>query len=275
MGQGKSTHADAPGGQEAPRPNRYTIEAVDRAIDVLMAFSHSEPSLTLGGVVSKTGLPKSTVFRMLSTLCARSLCHHDPVQGLYSLGYELLKMADIRRSQININRMAIAEMETLRDVSNETIVLSVRDGDFRINIDYVESLAPVRRVPEPGRRAPLYVGAASKMFLACMSDVEIDDYLERTRLEPIQPGTITNPDKLREVVATIRRLGYSESRGEQTPQGYAIAAPIRDHAGEAVAVISVSYVKNRFTPDIRKKSIAMLLEVTDRLSLHLGAPERS
>ena len=162
-----ATHADAPGGQEAPRPNRYTIEAVDRAIDVLKAFSHSEPSLTLGGVVSKTGLPKSTVFRMLSTLRSRGLCHHDPAQGLYSLGYELLKMADIRRSQININRMAIAEMETLRDVSDETIVLSVRDGDFRINIDFVESRAPLRRVPAPGRRAPLYAGAAALLVWVC------------------------------------------------------------------------------------------------------------
>ena len=130
-------------------------------------------------------------------------------------------------------------------------------------------------MPEPGRRAPLYAGAASKMFLACMSDVAIEDYLERTRLEPILPGTITNPDKLREVVDTIRRLGYSESHGERTPQGYAIAAPIRDHANDAVAVISISYVKNRFTPDIRKKSIATLLEVTDRLSRQLGAQEHS
>lgn len=249
----------------------YRIEAVDRAINILTAFTHTEPELTLGEVVEKTGLAKATAFRMLSNLCARHMCQLDQKTGRYSLGYEVLKMADIRRQQLNFRQLALPAMQELRDVSNETIVLSVRDGDTRVNVDYVESRDPLRRVPEPGRRAPLYSGAASKAFLAAMSDPEIDTYLAHTKLEKRGPNTITDEAVLRRTIAKIRADGYSESRGEQTPQGNAIAAPVSDHTGQAVFVISISYVDSRFTKAVRKKSIETLLRCCRELSRQFGA----
>lgn len=249
----------------------YSIEAVERAIDVLMAFTHAEPELTLGEIVDRTHLPKSTVFRLLATLRARHLCQLDPVTGRYALGYELLKMADIRARQINFRRLVLPAMQELRDVSNETVVLSVREGDDRVNIDYVESKDPLRRVPEPGRRAPLYSGAASKAFLAFMKDEAIEAYLDRTRLHRRGPNTITDRAALWKNLRQIRKDGYAESRGEQTPQGNALAAPIFDHTGAALCVISISYVDTRFTTAIRKRSIAKLLEVSRQVSLELGA----
>lgn len=257
--------------QAEGKASSYSIEAVERAVDVLMAFTHAEPELTLGEVVERTRLPKSTVFRLLSTLRARHLCQLDTETGRYSLGYELLKMADIRARQINFRRLVLPVMQELRDISNETIVLSIRDGDDRVNIDYVESKHPLRRVPEPGRRAPLYSGAASKAFLAAMSDEAIAAYLDRTELAQRGPNTITDRVALHREIGKIRSVGYAESRGEQTPQGNAIAAAVFDHTGEPICVISISYVDSRFTEAIRKKSVARLIELTRHLSQELGA----
>lgn len=258
-------------GDRSGQSSTYSVEAVDRAIDVLLAFTHADPELRLGQIVERTGLAKSTVYRLLSTLCARHLCHFDPETGKYMLGYEVLKMADIRTRQINFRRLVLPIMQQLRDISNETVVLSVRDGDDRVNVDYVESRDPLRRVPEPGRRAPLYSGAASKAFLATFSDEELNDYLARTRLEKRGPKSITDPAKLRRNVAQIRTLGYAESRGEQTPQGNAIAAAVFDHTGDALCVISISYVDSRFTSELRERSIKYLMTATRRLSRELGA----
>ena len=255
------------------KPTRtvYRIESIDRAINILMAFTHAGPELTLGDLVAKTGLAKTTVFRMLSTLCARHMCQLDPVSGRYSLGFEVLKLADVRRQQMNLRAIVLPAMMDIRDVSNETVVLSVREGDDRVNIDYVESHEPLRRVPEPGHRAPLYAGAASKALLACMDDQEIDKYLKRVKLEPFLPNTITDVKELRKVIDKIRRRGYSESRGERTVQGNAIAVPIRDLAGNGVCAISVSYVDNRFNSATRTQTIEALLEWSRRLSQQFGA----
>ena len=249
----------------------YRIEAVDRAINILTVFTHTEPELTLSEIVEKTRLAKATAYRMLSNLCARHMCQLDEKTGRYSLGYEVLKMADIRRQQLNFRVLALPAMQELRDVSNETIVLSVRDGDDRVNVDYVESRDPLRRVPEPGRRAPLYSGAASKAFLAAMTDEEVERYLARTPLEKRGPNTITDPDDLRRTIAKNRADGFSESRGEQTPQGNAIAAPVFDSTGQAAFVISISYVDSRFTKTIRKKTTETLLRCCREMSRQLGA----
>jgi hypothetical protein len=59
------------------------------------AVSHAKPSLSLGEVVTAVRLPKTTVFRVLSSLVERGYCECDPQTGKYSLGFELLRLADI------------------------------------------------------------------------------------------------------------------------------------------------------------------------------------
>src|SRR3546814_16157218 len=99
-----------------------------------------------------------------------------------SLGFAFLRYADIRRRQANVHSAALPIMRELRDAVDETVVLSIRSGDFRVHIDLVESVQPMRRTTDLGVGAPLYSGAASKVLLAGMEDGDIDDYLRRPPL---------------------------------------------------------------------------------------------
>src|SRR5476649_1719151 len=106
--------------------NPYSIEVLNRAIDVLSVFSHSQPSLSLAEIVQAVKIPKSTVFRLLSSLAERRLCDVDPQTKKYGLGFELLRLADIRRRQSKVHDVAIPAMREIRNVVNETVILSVR-----------------------------------------------------------------------------------------------------------------------------------------------------
>src|SRR5258706_9100282 len=159
---------------------RYSIEVRSRAIDILCAFSHARPLMGLAEIVQAVRLPKTTVFRVLSSLVERGFCRWDAQAGKYSLGFELLRLADIRRRQSNVHDVALPVMREIRNEVNETVILSVKSGDFRVHIDFVEGLHPMRRTADLGVRAPLYAGAASKVLLAGMEDEEIEPYLERT-----------------------------------------------------------------------------------------------
>ena len=253
--------------------HNYTIGVIVKMADVLSAFSHAQPSLSLKDVMKATKLPKTTAFRILTTLVSLGYCDFDERTGEYSLGFAFLKLADIRRRQANLHAAALPVMREIRTASMETVVLAVRSGDQRIHIDFVEGLHPMRRTADLGVGAPLYVGAASKVLLAGMPDEEIESYLSRTPLKRFQDSTITDPDALWREITRIRQLGYAESRGELISGGGALAAPLKDWSGSTVAAIDILTPENRYTPEHREKCIKLLLEGAASISERLGYRE--
>src|SRR5579864_280105 len=253
------------------RPNNpYSIEVLQRAIDILSVFNHSRTSMSLAEVVQAVRLPKTTVFRVLSSLAARGFCEWDAQSGKYSLGFELVRLADIRRRQSNVHDVAIPLMREIRNEVNETVILSVRSGDSRVHIDFAEGLHPMRRMADLGVRAPLYAGAASKVLLAGMADDEIEAYLGRTDLTAFQSSTITDGTVLWREVRAIRKRGFAESKGELFPGGGALAAPIKDFSGSTVAVMDILTPEHRYTAEHRNRCIEILLDGARRASERLG-----
>ncbi len=250
--------------------NPYSIEVLSRAIDVLSVFSHSRPSLSLVEIVQAVRLPKSSVFRLLSSLAARGLCEFDPETKKYGLGFELLRLADIRRRQTKVHDVAIPVMRGIRNEVNETVILSVRSGNSRVHIDFVEGLHPMRRMADLGVGAPLYAGAASKVLLAGMEDDEIQAYLVQTDLKAFQKGTITDPSVLWREIRLIRKRGFAESKGELFIGGGGLAAPIKDYSGKTIAVIDILTPEHRYTSEHREKCITLLLNGARIASERLG-----
>lgn len=255
---------------EERKQNPYTIEVLRRAIEILSVFSHARPAMSLAEIVQAVRLPKTTVFRVLSSLVERGLCEWDAASGKYSLGFELVRLADIRRRQSNVHDVAIPVMREIRNAVNETVILSVRSGDFRVHIDFVEGLHPMRRMADLGVRAPLYAGAASKVLLAGLEDAEIEAYLGRTDLTAFQESTITDRAVLWREIRTIRKRGFAESKGELFPGGGALAAPIKDFSGRTVGVMDILTPEHRYTAEHRERCIGLLLEGAAQASRRLG-----
>jgi DNA-binding IclR family transcriptional regulator len=253
-----------------PKQNPYSIEVLRRAIDILSAFSHAQPTSSLAEIVQAVKLPKTTVFRVLSSLVARDFCEYDEATGKYSLGFELVRLADIRRRQSSVHDVAIPIMREIRNDVNETVILSVRSGDSRVHIDFVEGLHPMRRMADLGVRAPLYVGAASKVLLAGMADDEIEAYLDRTKLTAFQKTTITDRSALWREIKAIRKRGFAESKGELFTGGGALAAAIKDFSGKTVAVMDILTPEPRYTAGHRERCIGLLIGGAQRASERLG-----
>jgi DNA-binding IclR family transcriptional regulator len=150
---------------------------------------------------------------------------------LDSLGFERVRLADIRRRQSNVHDVAIPMVRDIRSQVSETVILSVRSGDFRVHIDFVEGLNSMRRMADLVVQAPLYVGAASKVLLAGREDDEIEAYLSRSDLTALQESTIRNRNVLWREIRGIRKRGFAESKGELFGDGG--ACPIKDFSGRA------------------------------------------
>jgi DNA-binding IclR family transcriptional regulator len=250
--------------------NAYSIGVLDKAMEVLALFTPARASMSLRQVVHETGFPKTTAFRILSSLVEHRICEFDKESQVYSLGFELLRLADIRRRQTDFHSVAVPVMRELRDGIEETVVLSVRSGQHRVHIDVIEGLHPMRRTADLGVSAPLHAGAASKVLLSGMPDDEIEAYLKTATLTKFQKSTITDKKALWKEIQNIRDRGYAESKGELISGGRAVAAPIRDFSGRTVGVLDILTPEQRYTPQHRELCIRLLIDGARKVSEKLG-----
>jgi len=254
----------------------YSIAVLDKAIGILNILSSADSAMTLRDIAEATGLPKPTVFRILAVLGEHDFIEANRERTNYSLGFSLVRLADVRRRQSNLHSVALPVMRHIRNATGESVVLSVRSGDSRVHIDFLEGTHAMRRMADLGLHAPLYAGASSKILLAGMGDREIDEYLARVERVPIQENTITNAEDLRREVDLIRQRGYAESRGEFiTGGGGAIAVPIKDYDGKTVAAMDVLTPQPRYTPEHREKCIELMIDGGKQISESLGYREKA
>src|SRR4051812_30684658 len=117
--------------------------ALARAAEILFLFEPARPARDLRDLVEATGIPRATLLGILNTLVRHDFLLREAESGRYRLGYAWLRLADIRRNQSEIRQTALPVMRQIRDRIDETIILSLKIGDRRVHLDYVESTQPV------------------------------------------------------------------------------------------------------------------------------------
>lgn len=251
----------------APAENRYAVEAVTRAARVLALFDRARPRRSLADLAEQSGVPRLTLRGILDTLVAHDLLLDDG-DGHYRLGYAWLRYADVRRNQLDIRGSAVPIMRAIREAVNETVILSLRVGDRRVHLDYVESTQPIRRITQPGHEGPVHVGAAGMVLMSGMSEAELAAYHARN-------SDAEGPDGdgwqgVLNGIAAARRDGYSVVAGKVNVHTAAVAAPVRSYSGEIIATLTISCPTDRFTDDLSARCVALVTDGAAKLSRALG-----
>lgn len=249
----------------------YGVSTVDRALDVLRAFTHQRPELSLTDIAAVTGLHKATAFRLLATLSRRGMTMKDPRTGAYRLGFGVIALAEVAKSSTGFVTQARPFMRRIRDELNETVYIAVRVGDDRINLDQLEGIRDFRRVVAIGKLNPLYVGSTSHVLLAAMPDQEIADYFARTDFVPPFPGAKVDAPTLWRAIAHVRRHSYAETHNKRIDEGASISAAVRGPAGTVVGALTVSIPIRRYTQEVRAQAIQAVIAAARDLSQQLGA----
>ena len=252
------------GSEPRTEASASAISSLDRAIDVLEAFSEPEPQLTLTEIVGKTGMHKATVFRLLTVLRRRNLVTKDEASGRYRLGMRLMAFAEIvcaRNSFIMLARTAMLE---LRQETRQTVYLSVRMGDYRFDVEQFIGLTDTRLSIQVGEPKLLDIGAAGRVMLASMTPADVDAYFQRNANLRLPTTEVA---LLRQEVDQFRIQGYGESRGRAGLT--AVAAPVWGPGIEFLGTISIILAFDAFERD-HAAVAAVLRSRVNRLSAELG-----
>jgi len=231
-------------------------QSVERAVRLLGFFDAENPELTLAQLTTRLGTSRATTHRYATALRRVGLLRHDAANGTYALGPRIVELAATALSGLRIIKIAGPHMERLAAALNETVVLSIWDGDAPIVVRVDDNTdRVVHIVVRTGSRLARTASAQGKVFLAFEGDgAELDpDELERVRASRVAVNTQT--------VDGIR----------------AIATPVFQERNVVAAMAVVGTIAN--LPGTHDSEVAVRLrEAAERLSAELGfesADERS
>ncbi|HTM79195.1 MAG TPA: IclR family transcriptional regulator [Devosia sp.] len=244
--------------------------ALADALAVLDLFSAARRSLSPADIEQATGWDDYKRNGVINTLLDAGLIAPQAEGGAYTVGIRALELAYAYEHSNPLVEICTPLMREVRDKVNETVMLAVRWGDYRVNIAQMTSQHPVHQnVPEGERRA-LYVGCGGKILLAAMTDAEIEQYLDRVPLKRMSPTTTTDRYRLLHAIQAIRATGYSETFSDGNEGGAGIGVGIRNGAGRIVAALVVSIPLYRYRHHLRDQVIQALMRACDEATERLG-----
>lgn len=247
--------------------------SLDKALSLLDYFTDTRDTIGLSELSRLSGIPKATVYRMLSTMESRGFMQKVNVIGResqYKLGLKFLELGNTVSNNIELITIAKPYMENLRNAINESSQLVVQNGDEAIYIEKLECTRPVKAYTKAGRKAPLYAGACPRAIFSFLPDEEIEDILDRVELVKYTKNTVIDKEDIWRIIKDSRRLGYTISHSELAEETFAIGAPIRDYTGNVVGSLSIVGPENRLNVDTFDLYVAEVLKTTRGISEALG-----
>ena len=245
------------------KPKATSVRAVERAIDILDAFSVERPALTVAELTRCVRLNRPTLYRMLSTLMQRRLVQLSGDPPRYRLDYGAARFAEAWSRSIEIGQTALPILEPLLHRFDETVALYLRRDNTRICAVELPSRQPLSYSRGLGHAESLRRGASGIAILAFLRGDEFETILAEER-DPASARTLGR------ALAQARARGYALSRDHLIVGAQAIAAPVFDRTQAAVAALGLFGPAARFTPERITECAEAVRRAAGSLSKALG-----
>jgi IclR family acetate operon transcriptional repressor len=247
-----------------------TAKTVEKALQVIESFLSSPRELGISETARAVGINKSTVQRIVNTLCKYGYLQKGPHNSAYRLGFKFLHASNLILERIDLRPLARPFLEELRDRTGETVHLMVLDNDMGVYLDAVESRQTTRVVSAVGSRDELYTSAVGKALLAFLPPRQVDDLIRRKKLKRKTPRSITDSALLKSHLKLIQKRGYAIDDEEGEKGTRCVGAPIFDHVHQVIASISVAAPAHRLGQRKVPQVATLVMETARRISQSLG-----
>lgn len=240
------------------------VRAVDRALDILMAFTATDLELTATELLKRVDLSRPTLYRLLYTLEQSGFLVSEGDPQKFRLGPSVAHLAHVWTSSLDIANIAQPMMRRIWERSGETVALFVPQGGERLCVAEIASMQPLSFKRGVGYKERLGLGASGRAILAFRD-------LSRAEIEALTAGLGKDLKAYEAELAATRQRGYGVSLEELIAGAVAVAAPFFNGSGQPAGSIGVFGPRVRMD-DARVAQLgAMLMEEAAQLSKALGA----
>lgn len=240
-----------------------SVRAVDRALEILMAFTATDYELSAGELLKRVDLSRPTLYRLLYTLEQSGFVISVGEPQKFRLGPSVAHLVHVWTSSLDLNEVAKPILRRIWEATGETVALFIPQGAFRTCISELPSAQPLSFKRGVGYRESILLGASGRAILA---HAEVDG----AQLREYAKGTNIDLTQFMEELERIRKRGYAVSNQELIQGAVAIAAPFFNSGRQAAGSIGV------FGPSVRlgsaqvKEIGALLVTEAKAMSKALG-----
>lgn len=222
-------------GSENGEKAQVSVRAVERALDILLAFRPQDDALTVADLLGRVELSRPTLYRLLRTLQGKQFLISSGDPQRFRLGPAVAQLAHVWTEGLDLSSVAEPMMRKVWDGTGETVALFVPESAFRLCIAEMPSSQALSFKRGVGYRERLVVGASGKAILAHIPD----------KLGSHAAGLQIDLKKYSRELALIKDRGYAISKNELIQGAVAVSAPFFNRAGEVAGSLSV------FGPSVR------------------------
>jgi DNA-binding IclR family transcriptional regulator len=242
------------------------LRAVERAVEVLNLLAEHPSGLSLADLARTSGLPMTTLHRILGVLRGASLVGETPT-GLYVVGSGTVVLARAFLDGVDVRTAALPTMADVVSRTGETCHLGILASVHIVYIEKIDSPHPVRMYSRVGGTNPALSTAIGRAILAHSPTAVVDEVVEGSRR---LFGDGVRVEDVHEVLEQVRRNGYSTDLQDNELGICCVGAPVFDHGGRVVAGISVSTPASRFDRARVAETGELVQAAAGRISTDLG-----
>ena len=228
-------------------PPEHTV--LGRSAAIMEAFDGAQQVLSLADLNKRTGLPKSTLHRLVDQLCQVGWLERD--HGGYRVGLRMFEFGTLAVDGNRLHEAAFPHLQALASRTGLAAQLAILD---HAEVVYLERIVvgPIRLPTRRGGRKPAYCTALGKA-MAAYDDDAIHALIAAPRPRKTAQ-TITDAAALRTELNRVREAGVAFDRGEAYQELVCVAAPIRS-SGQAIAAVSVTGLAGRMRWSVMTEAV--------------------
>lgn len=248
------------------------VAVTQRLFSVIEALSQQRKSgVPLDEITQITGLPKTTVHRLLYSMVKLGFVDQDLVSSLYMLSGKFFELGTNALPYQRLTVLAKPLMKSLLLTFGESVNLAVSRGGVAIYVLVQESPKAHRVAAQEGDYSYLHCTAVGKAIAAHMSPNELEEALVCHGMPAMTPATITTRSALQEELERVRSTGIAIDNEENIQGIICVGGPIFASDGNGIAALSISAPAARIAQFIPTITVA-LREAVQKISLLMGYP---
>jgi DNA-binding IclR family transcriptional regulator len=246
------------------------IPAVGHALDVLQLLArHTEP-MPAAAIARDLRLPRSSTYRLLTTLAERGFVSHLRESGRFGLGAAAYELGSAYRRQAPLQRIAAPLLARLVDATTHNAHLAVMHGRDVLYVVEERAAGRPRLVTDVGVRLPAELTASGLAMLAQLPATQLRALYpaaaQLVRREEVGPRSLAD---LRRTLAQTRARGYAVESGTVTVGLASVAVAVVDHTGHPVAAVAVTYPASAVDAVARDRLVEQVRRVAAALTARL------